>query len=210
MSQFSGNLQALQDRVIRAANMAVTQAAMEIAKEAKYLVHKGTYGQHSNPGNPPNYQTGELYRSIRVASPYELGTPLTARVGSGKEAPQGKWMEYGATIRAKNVRFLPIPINLPAQIMLRRLGSRYASSAGVVGSLRVFNLKLIKKDGKAFLMEMTTKGKKIKKGGAVFVLKRSITIKPRPWLVPAAKLATDAARARFKAVFLEQMKAGAM
>lgn len=201
MSRVTGNFDMgkFRERVIAACGPALYQAAMVGANEAKFLVNKGSPGVHSNPGNYPNVQTGELLRSIRAQGP-TAAEPLTARYGSGKEAPQGRWMEYGVqNITAKRTRFLPVPINYEAEKMLRRLGGT---------SLRTQKLKPIKKDGKAFLVEMTPTGKREKKGGAVFVLKRSVTIAPRPWLVPSAKLAAQEMKDTFRRVFAAEMAKG--
>lgn len=187
------------ERVMAACGVALYQAAMVGANEAKNLVNKGSPGVHSNPGNPPNVQTGDLLRSIRSQAP-TAAEPLTARYGAGREAPQGKWMEYGVPlITAKRTRFLPVPVNYEAEKMLRRLGGT---------SLRTQRLKFKKGKTNAMLVEMTPSGKKEKSGGAVFVLKRSVSIKPRPWLVPSAKLAAQDMKDTFRRVFAAEMAKG--
>lgn len=175
-------------------NKALTAAAEVGAKEARGLVTKGTRWQSSNPGNAPNFQTGELAGSINALSPEQLGTPMRAAYGTS--VPHGKYMEFGAVIRGKSpggtlvAGKLPVPVNVQARQMLARIRG---------ASLRTQRLMAVHRNKKVFLMEKTPGGK-LKKNGAVFVLKSEVRIAPRPWLVPSSKLAAGDMLAKFKDV----------
>lgn len=187
---------ALMARLIPACNKAVVAAAEIVAREAENLLTKGDRWAHSNPGNPPNFQTGELAGSITVVGPEALGRPLTAAVGTA--VPHGRYMELGATIRPRNVKALPVPVNQQAEQMLQRIKG---------ASLRTQKLITIKKDGKRYLVEKTPTGR-VKKNGAVFALRTMVVIKPRPWLLPSLKLARDEMVERFKSVVQDELTYG--
>lgn len=187
------NTAGLMARIRTAANAALLTAAEDGANAARDSIGRAPYGTHSQPGEPPNWQTGELHRSIVARK----GDDWQANFGSTSK--HGVWMEKGVPlIKPIKGQYLPVPINLAAQIMARRV-------AGGNGMLRTQNLQLIvnKEKHQALLVEMTRNRTKQKKNGAVFVLKRSVTIKPRPWLRPAY----DKNKARILGVFEGRFKA---
>jgi len=188
----------LGDALTRAVNDGLAAAANVAADEA--VRSFGKNGEASSPpGSPPNWHSGKLGNSISYAHPDRLGTPLHAAFGT--EVPYGKYLETGATVRPKRTKYLPVPINDAAKRMARQVGNQ-----GV--SLRTKNLKVIidKAKRQALLVEQTKTGKQ-RKNGAVFVLKRSVTIKARPWIMRAAKSAPDAMLAAFKAAARNSLQA---
>ena len=193
------NTPALMERVRAAANKALFHMAEQGANAARDIIGRAPYGTHSAPGEPPNWQTGDLHRGItaRAAGDY--------RAQYGTTSKHGLWMEKGVPlIRPVKGKFLPVPVNLAAQVMARKVA---ASANG----LRSQNLKLIvnKQKKQALLVEMTKTGRQEKKNGAVFVLKHSVTIKPRPWLVPSYQKAKAGMRSTFEAVFDAAMRGAA-
>lgn len=176
-------------KVEAAANKALLAAGEVIAADARQSISKGTRWESSAPGQPPNFQTGELAGSINVKSGGNL------RVLVGTDVPHGRYMEFGATIRPKTVRAIPVPCNVQAKQMLQRIRG---------ASLRTQNLIPIKKDGKRYLAEKTPTGK-IKKNGALFVLRAFVVILARPWLRPAAERSAGAARDAFKLVMTQEL-----
>lgn len=197
MSRSSGNnINAFIDRVRDSATKAILLAAEEGANASRDIIGRGGPAP-SAPGQPPNYQTGELYRGISARSAGDYKSEY------GTTSKHGIWMEKGVPIiKPIKGKFLPVPVNYAAQVMARRV-------AGV--GLRSQNLKLVvnKAKGQCLLVEQTKGGKKDKKNGAVFVLKRSVSIKPRPWLKPSFDGAKDRIAARFKQEFAQSMGGGA-
>lgn len=165
-----------------AVDAGVSEMALVLADAAARSMGRDHGGVPSAPGMSPNSQSGHLRNSIVYVTPGRLGTPGRAAVGSN--APYARILEQGGTIFPKSVKYLPVPINKAAKKMLNATSDRGAGGVGPQSSLRRFKLQLIVKDGKAMLLEKTATGK-IKKNGAAFVLKKSVRIKPRPYLVPA-------------------------
>lgn len=190
------NREALMARLIPACNKALLAAAEIGAREAENLLHKGERWQPSNPGNPPNFQTGELAGSIRTVGADALGKPLSAAYGTA--VMHGLYMEKGATIRPKTAKAIPVPLNTQAKQMLQRIRG---------ASLRTQKLIPIKKDGKSYLVEKTPTGR-VKKNGAIFALRKLVVIAARPWIVPSLKLSRDAMVAKFKGVVQDELTYG--
>lgn len=176
MTAFTPNPQYMA-KFLRAVEDGLTEAAGVAAARAETSFGSDHGGVPSQPGSPPNSQSGHLRNSIAYASPLRLGTPLHAAFGTN--VPYGMYLEKGATVTAKRSKYLPVPINQPAKDMLRRQKG---------ASLRTSSAKLVvekARGGGLLLVEKTPRGKE-KKNGAVFILKRSITIRPRPWALRAA------------------------
>lgn len=161
----------------RAFNKGVTNAALAAATQAERSFGSDHGGVPSAPGSPPNSQSGNLRNHIAFASPDALSTPGHAAFGTNVE--YGRHLEFGAVVRPRTVRYLPVPVNKPAKDMLRRLKG---------GSLRSQKLKFIKyRNGTKMLREVTPAKGQLKKNGAAFVLKLVVVIVARPWLARAAR-----------------------
>lgn len=196
------NREHLRDWLVQSANAGLAAAAAVAADVAARSLGTDHGGVSSAPGSPPNSQTGNLRNRIAFATPEECGTPLKAIYGA--TIPYAKYLEYGAVITPKNVKALPVPINAQARRMLQRL-SGYGS-ATVTGSLRVFDLKYIPgKGGKDARLVEKTPGGKEKKNGAVFVLKKRVVIKARPFLRPAGEKGKAQMVAAFRDVIRQRL-----
>lgn len=176
MSRWQSNPAAIA-KLTRALNKGVTNAALAAATQAERSFGSDHGGSPSSPGSPPNSQTGHLRNSIAFASPESLGTPGHAAYGTSVE--YGRHLEFGAVVRPRNVKYIPVPVNKAAKDMLRRLKG---------ASLRTQKLKFIKyKNGTKMLREVTPAKGKIKANGAAFVLKLVVVIVARPWIERASR-----------------------
>lgn len=158
--------------VAQALDHGLNAAAVVYANEARKLFGNNHRGMPSAPGAYPHTQTGRLRGSVVPVAPWTAGTPGTAYYGSN--VAYGRYLHYGATIRPKQAKAIPVPLNHEAKRMLRR--------ASVGGGLRQFRLKSFKApNGELFLAETTARGQ-LKAGGARFVLRKQVRIAPRPWI----------------------------
>lgn len=188
--------------IVPAINAGLTAAAQVCADQAVQ-----SFGSSpSPPGSPPGVDTGLLRNSIAVASPEALGTPLKAAFGTAVQ--YGRHLEFGAVVRAKSTKYLPVPVNRGlAQAIRRRIG-KGASLRGYPG------LKFIPRKGGGGVLVLTdsvryqkNRGKFTARSGQVaFVLKEQVIIAPRPWIRRAAIAARSEAAAAANAVTLQRMK----
>jgi hypothetical protein len=175
----------------QAVALGISRAAMAVASEMKRGMGRLSRFTSSSPGKPPNRQRSGLANSIGSTAAKEKGGVFTASAGSG--IAYARIQERGGTIRPKSGKFLPVPLNKAAQRMLET----------TTGSLRSRNLQVIRsKTGKLLLFEgktlrnqkgERTLGLRVYKinGKAVFALRKSVTLKARPWAAPALQKATD-------------------
>ncbi len=170
-----------------------TQAALTYIDRA--WTRNGMYNP-SAPGQPPNINTGNL-RNNTVASKAK-----NMRCAVGTPVKYGLYLENGATITPKNVKFLPVPIGPE--------GSRFRASH--LGSLKGTGLTLIPRKGKPALLVREV-GKGSKRTGAriepLFVLLPSVRIQPRPWLGPAIRNNFDSLNTIFNRQAWKHIKANA-
>lgn len=161
-----------------AARKGVSAAGFMLQKAIKVKLNQYNTprdGETESPaGSPPGKRTGSLGRAVQTdGSGLSSKSHPSMRVGM-MPMPYARIHEFGGTIMAKK-GMLPIPITNRARKLLREYGTTGAiRSAGV-------NLAFAKrKDGARFLIEQT-KSKNV----AVFVLKKSVTMPPRPYIRPA-------------------------
>jgi len=140
----------------------VHRAGTLVQADMKKMVNRS--GSPSPAGKPPGKDTGTLGRSIQV----DAGKADQLRVRIGTNVPYGRIQEFGGTIRPKNVKRLPVPLNREAKFMQRR------------GSLRSQSLTLIPRRGKDPLLVVKTKNGM----RPMFVLKKSVTLPARPFVAP--------------------------
>ncbi len=160
---------------LAAVEQSVGDGVMGMAIETQGIAIRKFGKQHggspSKPGAYPNSQTGRLRNDINVA---KLG-PKTAAVGTATE--YGRHLEFGANPKAKNVKYLTVPLNRKAALARRRLGT-------------IRSLKLDYRPpagGKRGGNYGGVLGKTIGKGPRAkfepwFALYKSVRIAPRPWL----------------------------
>ncbi len=223
--------------LVRGVDMGVGRAAVVFEMGAKKAIRGGqggadgalpgqVWGLRSRPGGFPRSQSGQLRNSItserEAWAKYLVGTNLA----------HGKWMEYGSNPRAKNKKYLAIPLNYKA--------ARLQKTAGSAGLRAIPGLEIIArlKNGRGFLLGFKAGRKRVridaaKRGAAIkakggttqqivsgqltasrkdepmFVLKKSVRILPRAWLLPtmantanqrtAAKVLNDTVKAEVRA-----------
>lgn len=145
----------------------------------------------SSPGSPPAYQRGQLHRSIRSTKASVSGNRIAAAAGS---MPSGQayrglppWaygaaLDRGFTATAKGGALL-IPLQPEAYRLLER---------GLVRNNP--NIFMVRRQGKPPLL-----ARRGARGTIVplFVLKKTITVRPRPWLRPSLDRARIAMAAAF-------------
>lgn len=166
-------------------------AGQAVAKIAQGKIQKLGRYTPSAPGTPPASKRGQLRNSIAAE---RSSKPMTAKIGStvkyGGVLETGNW---GRPITAKNKKFLPVPINDAAKRLHETKGTQ---------SLTTFDMRLIKPMfGRQMLLvgnngvrtqtyKTDSAGKRktvVRKDQPVFVLKRSINLRPRPFLRPALR-----------------------
>lgn len=172
--------------VKQAVNVGLTNAAKEHCNLVRKSWSKTPRGVSSSPGYPPSIQRRTLDRAM-TSTP---GVNGRASSGVSKGVPYARRLELGSgiagPIRAKGGGSLAVPVNDQA---------RRISEKGI--SLRTLDLVMIKPRGRApFLVGkkkarvVTTPGKGVKVSRnvePVWVLKKSVFIKARPFLRPQAK-----------------------
>ena len=139
-------------------------------------------GTHSQPGQPPSIQNGNLYRGIKKT---------TAKDGvcivHTSNIRYAAMLEFGGTVRAKAGRALPVPVGAAGRRIMRDTQGRGLKTSGVP-------MTMIRRKGKPPLLVRTV-GKRNTRSEILFVLKKSVTIKPRPYMSRAEKDASLYAKA---------------
>lgn len=183
--------------VLSAVTLGVNRAAVILQGEMKQMIQRK--GAVSMPYTPPVYQRGTLQKSMKSGP---MG-PLAAWAGS--TVKYGGFLERGVTITPKNVKYLPVPLNPAASRLLQ------VSAGGLKNGPT--KMRVVKtKTGKLFLVAEEKNKKpgerKIAKGDWLFVLKKSVTIKPRPWASPAVVKAGPRMVAEFARTARAALRAG--
>lgn len=181
-------------RLEAAANKGLTEYAIVVAGTAERSFGREHGGIPSKPGMPPHSQSGHLRNSIA----YVPAKNLKALVGTN--VPYGRHLEFGFTARAKRAKFLAVPVHPKASRALVRAGGRTRNIPGLV---------LIRTKAGQLLLVKPIKGKHARVE-VWFVLKKSVTVAPRPWLRPAlARSRAEGLRRMHAAVAREMAKGGA-
>jgi hypothetical protein len=185
VAKTTDNTAKFQAAMRRSLAVGITRAAVAVASEMKRGMGRGTRFTPSAPGTPPNRQRSGLANSIGSTKATEAGSKFTASAGSA--LPYARIQDRGGTIRAKGGKFLLVPINVAA----KRLQETHQ------GSLRSLPMKVIRtKGGKLYLMgddrvKYTNKQAGLRVNNKpIFALRRSITMRKRPWAAPALAKAT--------------------
>ena len=175
MTSFRWNGDELKRQVEAGIAAGLARSAIRLQTE---MINKLSGKSPSAPGTPPGVDRGTLRRSITYAMgkrSVRVGTPLK----------YGWFQEFGATIRPRRVKALPVPVNAAARRMMRTLPIN--PRTGMVGSLRSKNLTFIKsRKGKNVGLLVEKIGTRCKAKGkfsvAVLVLKPQVVLPPRPWV----------------------------
>lgn len=177
--RLKSNLPSVGRAASRALREALTAAAITLQEETQRLLGGSS---PSAPGSPPGNSTGALQRSISVGTVDDD----TRRVGSN--LPYAPVHELGRVITGT----MTVPLTPEAKLMRRRNAS-----------LRTQDLTLIKrKGGRPPLLARTTGGRT----EFLFVLKRAITLAPRPFLGPAVRVGAEKMQRVFEQTFRQSMR----
>jgi hypothetical protein len=148
----------------------------------------------SSPGSPPAMQRGALHRSIGSTIATVKGSVVSARAGENlsrfpNRRQYGLSLDRGFTATARGGALL-VPLQPEAHRLLERNMVRNNPQ-----------LFMVRRPGKPPLL-----ARKGPRGSIVplFVLKKSVTVKPRPWLRPSL----DRARPAMAAAFIRAASVG--
>jgi phage gpG-like protein len=165
------NMSQLRALTLAASNIGVGRSCDVLVKFIKNSMRRTSWHNPSPAGGPPGTVTGNLRQSIQSTDPEN---------GYAKVYTNWKYaaiQENGGIIRARNVKYLTIPMNV-----------RAAKLRANTASLRTLNLHFTKghRPGLAFLWETRGKGKN-SRSELMFMLKPSVRLPARPFMRPAAQ-----------------------
>jgi hypothetical protein len=197
-----------QQAALPAINAGLTAAAMVCANKAV----ESFGASPSPPGGPPGVDTGHLRRSIAFVSPEAANTPLKAHFGTA--VAYGRHLEFGAFITPKKAKYLLVPVDRALAARLRRIGA--GAGARAIPGLKYIPPGRGKRHGgrlvlaKSVRVSVRGNGKKsrtVSAGKTAFVLKDSVRIQPRPWIMRAAIIGAPDAVAAARQVCKERLMA---
>ena len=165
----------LKRSLVAAVNAGVTRAANVYVAGIKDSFSKTARGTSSQPGQPPSVQRGTLRRGITKTAAKD-GVSIVHTSNTRYAA----MMEYGGVVRAKAGKALPVPVGMAGRRILETSGAGGLRASGVP-------MTMIRRKGK--------NSSKILGSEILFVLKKSVTIKPRPYMSRAEKDASLYAKA---------------
>jgi hypothetical protein len=171
-------------RLLAAGDVALTEAAKTMAKQVYDSFGRDVGGVRSKPGQPPNIDQGSLARSVG----YTKSNNLKCLVGVGPV--YGKYLEFGANIRAKKKALL-IPLSrLAVRAYAEGNKSGRAAMAWYEAKVGLKNIVRIKRTGHLLIGHKV--GGKAARIEFDWMLASRVTLKPRPFLRPAvAKAKAD-------------------
>lgn len=181
--QWKGNAYKKKARAARDTALKATAAYYVERVRASFTLR--ARGVPSAPGTPPSVQTGDLRRRLF----HMLKRPGVAIAGSNLR--YARIQELGGTIHAKRTRNLAIPLTPEA----RRLSS--------AGNIRSLNLDWMPTKRRGGGLLGRRRGKQF---DALFVLKPSVRLPPRPYLVPMLRKAFKDMQVVFSRSFAGAMK----
>lgn len=152
------------EQIRRNARKSLIRAGVMLQQEIKRTL---TANSPSAPGSPPGVVTGTLRRSVQL----DLSDIRKLKVRVGPNTPYAEIQEFGGTILPSKAKALAVPIGAR--------GRQLARDTGYAG-IRSLNLTYVP----------AARGKPprlLEAGVPVFVLLRSVTLPPRPYVAPALK-----------------------
>lgn len=177
-----GSLKAVMDALREGAAKALSAGGIHVQQSIKGVLGSSGASNIMNggvgapDGQPPRVDTGALRRSIQVDVSHARDA-YNPKVRVGTNLPYARIQEYGGQVRARGGA-LPVPIpghEATAKRLRRQAGPTLRN---------LKNLAVIKRHGKPSLLVLVRPGKR--KGGLswepVFVLLKSVTIKPHPYM----------------------------
>lgn len=184
------------DEQVARMRAAIDTALTDAAMRGSEVVRQGFQrlgGSSAPAGTPPAIQTGHLKRSVTWASPQDLGTPGKAAIGTNVK--YGRYQEKGAYITPKKARALAVPISREAK----------RASAKGLGPRSMPNLFMLSRKGRDPLLAVKRARGALK---IMYVLKKSVRLKPRPWLKPGFEKAKPLIRSAFASSLRQSMNFG--
>lgn len=168
------------DLVRRARDVGLTEAARTHSNIVRAGFSKVGRWSASAPGTPPNIRRGILRGGVT----YTEGRNGAAYSGVRRGIPHARIQELGGTIRAKG-GYLPVPANDAA----KRVSERGLRTAGEMFTFRSKRGNLILMGKSKVRTQRYGRGGVVLRSNAVpmFVLKKSVTLRARPYLVPRMK-----------------------
>lgn len=170
--------------------LAMVKRAVDTGLTNAALAHKNAVNAHwsksgrrrsSTPGSPPGVRRGWLKNHLAIAP------GLNGRSSSGvtKGVPYARILELGGVIRARG-KMLPVPLNDAAKKLSETTGIK---GAGKLVPIRTKGGLVMLVARKQIRTGTYRKGGRtiIDKAYPAWVLRRSVTIKARPYLRPRAK-----------------------
>jgi len=126
----------------------------------------------SPAGGPPGTGTGNLRRSITATQPYY------GRAMVGTNVKYARIQEYGGTITAKRAKALTIPLN--------PIAAKMRSNVNSLKSIPNLSFRKMFGQNIGLLVTTTKSGRGKSHGRPMFLLRRSVTLPPRPFMRTAA------------------------
>lgn len=139
-----------------------------LMKDATDSLGKRARGKSSQPGTPPNSQSGQLQQSFGVAV-----NGRTARVAA--TAPYARIQERGGVIRPKNAKYLWMPINARRMDTPRNVMADKSKIAFIP-----------RRRGGFFVVKKSASGRKTK-SGLLYVLLNQVWLPARPYMGPSLR-----------------------
>lgn len=163
----------LRRRFVASVNAGLGAAALVAATRIRQSFAKNGKFRPSAPGSPPNRHNSTLYNAIASTK----GENLVATVYTS-DVEYARVQEFGGTITPKSKKYLTVPLNEAA-----------ARDREKTKTLRSLALNLVKtRNGKLMLTQAVNqrgyKGAKKVAGTPMYLLVRSVTLPPRPYMRP--------------------------
>lgn len=205
---------------------ALLQRAADAGALAAAIVCRDTAAELLNgpspsaPGSSPGKDTGHLASSVAAVGPAQTGIPGKAAFGTN--VPYGRHLEFGAFITPKHSKYLAVPVDRmlvsKLQGIKRSFLFSYLQRTRNIPGLRYVPPRKGANNGGRLVLENRIRGINVRgpkkktrtaqAGTTVFVLKRSVVLKPRPWILRAAWQAAPEARSKFQQVAMDVLKGG--
>lgn len=162
----------------------VNAAALIVTEETRKNLRRTSYPSVSKPGGMPSRDSGALARSVN-STPARNGSALV-----GTNLKYAKMLEFGGVITPKTAKYLTVPLDREEFRRVRR------QSHVLRNNPNIFVLR--SKKGNLILMHRKSKGRGRGNSTPIAVLKKSVAIQPRPWLLRSMKMAAKDAQAAFR------------
>lgn len=187
-ANFNGGIVAA--KLEQAITRGLQHTGQAVMKDMSDSLGKRANGKPSAPGSPPNNQRGQLQQKFGVAT-----SGRVSRVAN--TAPYARIQELGGTVRAKNAKFLWIPVNakrsetptniVSSMISGQRKGIRNLAQGKGGGSpyQMIPRRKLGRKNG--WIVVRKSKSGRSVMNGLLYVLLKQVHLPERPYMRPSLR-----------------------